>query len=84
MQPFWSPDGLWVGFAQGQSLMKAAGAIAHESCCGRGKPRESVLCYTSCRLPAGARGCRMDASFFSTGAGGLFETQTGTGTLMGA
>jgi hypothetical protein len=73
MQPFWSPDGLWVGFAQGQSLMKAAvGRGQTEKICGL--PHTMSVAGGGAWLPDGR-------IFFTTGSGGLFETQTGIGTL---
>ena len=72
IQPFWSPDSLWVGFAQGQSLMRAAvagGQIEKIS----GLPRAMSIAGGGAWLPDGR-------IFFTTGGGGLYETQTGIGT----
>ncbi len=71
MQPFWSPDSLWVGFAQGQSLMRAAvagGQIAK-------------ICDTPQAMSFAGGGAWLPDKriFFTTGGGGLYETQTGTG-----
>jgi len=72
-QPFWSPDGLWVGFAHGQSLMRAAvGAGQTDKICDM--PNTMSTAGGGAWLPDGR-------IFFTTGAGGLFETQTGLGTL---
>jgi serine/threonine protein kinase/Tol biopolymer transport system component len=69
MQPFWSPDGLWIGFAQGQSLMRAAvtGGQIEKIC---DLPHTMSVTGGGAWLPDGR-------IFFTTGGGGLFETQTG-------
>ncbi len=73
MQPFWSPDGLWVGFAHGQSLMKAAVAGGQtEKICAM--PHSMSVAGGGVWLPDGR-------IFFTTGNGGLFGTQTGIGAL---
>jgi len=73
IQPFWSPDSLWVGFAQGQSLMRApVGGGQTEKICGM--PHSMSVTGGGAWLPDGR-------IFFTTGSGGLFETQTGIGTL---
>jgi serine/threonine-protein kinase len=72
MQPFWSPDSLWVCFAQGQSLMRAAvagGQIENIS----GLPHTMSVAGGGAWLPDGR-------IFLTTGGGGLYETQTGIGT----
>jgi hypothetical protein len=73
MQPFWSPDGLWIGFAHGQSLMRAvvAGGQTEKIC---STPYTMSITGGGAWLPDGR-------IFFTTGAGGLFETQMGLGTL---
>jgi Tol biopolymer transport system component/predicted Ser/Thr protein kinase len=72
MQPFWSPNGLWVGFAQGQSLMRAAVAGGQiEKICGM--PTDMSTAGGGAWLPDGR-------IYFTTGGGGLYETQTGIGT----
>jgi serine/threonine protein kinase/Tol biopolymer transport system component len=72
MQPFWSPDSLWVGFAQGQSVMRAAVA---------GGQIEKVCAMPQAMSNVGGGAWLPDGRiFFTTGVGGLFETQTGIGT----
>ena len=72
MQPFWSPDSLWVGFAQGQSLMRTAvaGGQAEKIC---DTPQAMSIAGGGAWLPDGR-------IFFTTGDAGLFETKTGIGT----
>ena len=71
VQPFWSPDGLWVGFARGQSLMRAAvGGGQTEKICDM--PRTMSIIGGGGWLPDGR-------IFFTTGSGGLYETQMGIG-----
>jgi serine/threonine protein kinase/Tol biopolymer transport system component len=72
MQPFWSPDGLWVGFAQGQSLMRAA-VVGGQTEKISGTPHTMSITGGGAWLPDGR-------IFFTTGAGGLFETKTGIGS----
>ena len=72
IQPFWSPDSLWVGFAQGQSLMRAAVAGGQIETIS-GMPHTMSIAGGGAWLPDGR-------IFFTTGGGGLYETQTGIGT----
>ncbi len=72
MQPFWSPDGSWVGFAQGQSLVRAAvGGGQTEKICGTPHPMS---------ITGGGVWLADGRIFFTTGAGGLFETKIGIGS----
>jgi serine/threonine-protein kinase len=72
MQPFWSLDGSWVAFAQRQSLMRAAVAGGQiEKICD--VPHAMSIAGGGSWLPDGR-------IFFTTGGGGLYETQPGIGT----
>ncbi|HKY29011.1 MAG TPA: protein kinase, partial [Pyrinomonadaceae bacterium] len=71
MQPIWSPDGSWVGFAQERSLMRAAVAGGQIEKIGD-SPQAMSFAGGGAWLPDGR-------IFFTTGGGGLYETQTGIG-----
>jgi serine/threonine-protein kinase len=71
IEPFWSPDGSWIGFGQGRQLMKLP---------ADGGRAERITALPSAMTPAGGGAWLADGTIiFTIGGGELYSVSSGGG-----